>query len=305
MFAGKQPILFVGGKIFKVCYLTLDPRIFLKGIGFGSELDVFLWRSLIYVAKKPFVQLRPPQFATFRIEDVVGDGDFRYLDFLIQNGFKIHLGLDIDDFKYEFSHRLKQYMKRSKVELSPHAFSHFKRTATEETKLIYGKFSGGSLPEEQIRANFNRLKKFTTKSGLKFSPVLTYHYCQLGKSALPHLKKMGVRYLTFPFQTNVALNDALKRKWYRRPFGKLGLVCDRLPEDNHFLMLVSHSFPKGSYFEKGKMDVSISSLFDFLYGLRLYDKGKSFKQYKDAEERVMKAARYAYENPILCEHFHS
>jgi len=106
---------------------------------------------------------------------------------------------------------------------------------------------------------------------------------------------MGIKYLTFPFRTNVTLHNAMQKGWRRYPFGKLGLVCDPLPEDKNFLVMVSHSFPNEGLDVK-QMDVSVTSRLDFLYGLRLKAPGKRFEQYQEATDRVAKYVRWAHEN---------
>ncbi len=294
--AGREPVLFF--KAYgrgKLGLMMVSPDVILNRIGFGSDLDVFYWKAIIFLSKKPLTQLLPPRFLTYRIEDSIGEGQYAYLDYLVERGHKIHLGLDLNDFHVPMAKKLKPYIKKNIIEFSPHAFTHFKHASLPDTELIYVDFSGKEYPKSKLKRNFWRLKQFMKRTGIRFSPVLTYHYCQLGKAALPFLKKMGVRYLTFPFRTNVALHHAMRKGWRRHPFGKLGFVCDRLPEDRDLYAMVSHHFPNDGLHTR-EMDVSVTSRLDFLYGLRLKAPGKRFEQYKEATERIYVYARRAFEN---------
>ena len=293
--ANERPLLFFSKKKRIGCFL-IEPQSLLERLGFGTSLDILYWKSIVYLARKPFAQLVPPPFLTFRIEDVIGEGEFRYLDFIIQQGFKVHLGLDLNDFDFNRAQNLRKYFLSRKAEFSPHAFTHYKRTPTEKTELIYVNFNGRKYSIQKLRENFKRLRNFERRAKIKFSPVLTYHYCQLGSNALPFLKKMDVRYFTFPFVTNVSLDNAMRKKWRCHPFGKLGLVCDRFPEDKSFYTICSLRFPSEKLENIQEMNVSLTSQLDFLYGLRLKALRMKFEQYQEAVDRIEKYAVWAYEN---------
>lgn len=276
--------------------LLLEPRSLLNGAGFGTEIDVLIWRSLVWLARKPFAQLLPPRFLTYRIEDCVGEGGFKYADEILRSGFRLHMGLDLNDFDFSKGRRLRKYFRQQKLEFSPHAFTHYKRTPAEQTDLIYARFDGGELPEKKLNENFARLTAFERRAGLKFSPVLTFHYCQLGRNSLKFLKKRGVRSLVFPFRTNVSLDRSLEKKWRCFPFGKFGMVCDRFPDDRDLWVISASDFPDVPVRHLKKMDVGMTSRLDYLFGFRLKSPGKNFEQYEEVRERVRRYARKAYEN---------
>lgn len=294
---GQDPVLFfLRTHNARIAFCAISPRSLLERIGFGTGLDVLYWKSVVYVAKKPFAQMVPPRFATFRIEDCVGEGDFRYLDDLVAAGFRVHLGLDLNDFVFALAKKLRRHQREGKVEFSAHSFTHYKRTPAADTELIYADFSGSAYSPRQMRRNVQRLTAFQQKARLRFSPVLTYHYGQLGSTALRHLKRLGVRYLVFPFLSDVRLDQVHTRTWRCWPFGKLGLVCDRFPDDPHFWVIGASSFPDTGTRQDAAIDVSTTSRLDFLFGLRLRAPGKHFEQYADTAERVWQLARAAYDN---------
>jgi hypothetical protein len=113
---------------------------------------------------------------------------------------------------------------------------------------------------------------------------------------MPHLKKMGVRYLGFPFRANVPLARCLEKPWRLYPFGKLGLVCDRHPDDQELFVVHALRFCDAKVQKGAPMDVSTTSRLDFLYGLQLKAEGKRFVQYKEVNKRVFEYMRWAYEN---------
>lgn len=265
-------------------------------MGFGTDIDVFYWKSIIYLARKPIAQILPPRFVTFRIEDSIGEGDYAYLDFLVKQGFKVHLGLDINDFNEKYAVKLQRYQKAGAVEFSPHAFTHYKKCHAKDTMLVYSRFDGSEYSAGAIKENMAKVAAFAKNIGIKFSSVLTYHYCQIGKNALPYLKRMGVRYLAFPFGTNTRLEDALKKKRNLNPFGKLNFVADRLPGEKDFFVISALEFPHKPLGKGKTMNVGITSRLDFLYGLRLKAPGRMFTQYNEAARKVCCHVRRAFEN---------
>ncbi|MBN1689163.1 MAG: hypothetical protein JW893_08690 [Candidatus Omnitrophica bacterium] len=296
LMAGNNPaFVFLHHPKYRIGCCMLKGHDLIHAIGFGGDFDVFLWKSIIYLARKPFFQLLPKAFVTFRIEDSIGEGNYRYLDHLIRQGFKAHLGLDLNDFKTCYARKLVHYIQNGKVECSAHAFTHYKRVPTEKTDLIYGPFQGGAYSKQKIKKNFERLDEFQNQNRIKFSPVLTYHYCQIGKTALKHLKRLGVRYLGFPFKVNSPLNQVGAYKWRRYPFGRWGLICDYWPDDPDFIVMSALFFPK-KVEPDGKIDVSVTSRFDFLFGLKLKIPGKRFNQYREVRDRISRYLRWTNEN---------
>ncbi|MBS7611482.1 hypothetical protein KEJ27_04660 [Candidatus Bathyarchaeota archaeon] len=225
----------------RVALFTLSPKIWLsKYFGHGGGLDDIFWKSIVWVAKKPFVMLAMPPFVTIRIDDCSGANNFEWVRILNKHGFMPHVSLFTDNISDNGAKIIKDLYDAGLAEFSAHAFTW--------TKQIYWKpkspidhSRGEEYSEDELKRFFEILDSLACKWGIKWSKVLTAHFGEVGKNALSFLIERGITYLAMPYAFGIPYGESpleLREEKMKRlkPFGGQGGVIDRHPDNSEFFI---------------------------------------------------------------------
>ncbi len=168
-------------------------------LGFYNGLDDIVWRSLVWISRKPFVFQGNIPLVSMRLDDCVGQGnDFAYIDIINKYGITPHIAFMMDDMPPSAAKKLGDYTRNGKAE----AFIH-SRTLGEKSFMFYDfdvdDFKMGKpFTEEILRENFSVLDVFHKKHNIKYAQTACSHWGAIGSNVLPYLRKMGVKFHTGP-----------------------------------------------------------------------------------------------------------
>ncbi len=119
-------------------------------------LDDCLWRSIVWVARKPFVMRGLPPLVTMRVDDVAGRGGiwgqspFYWVRTAMKYGFKPWLGLFIYNLNPAAIDELRGYLLSGNVTAAPHALGRPNRSGVKELKTRDGEV----IPGQDFYAGF-------------------------------------------------------------------------------------------------------------------------------------------------------
>jgi len=194
---GGKPLLISGtygqGRIVQwTTYRWLDPNV----LGFFNGLDDIVWRSLVWVARKPFVfQGNIPQ-VSMRIDDSAGlDMDFAYIDTINKYGIIPHIAFMMNDTPSSAADKLGDYTRTGKAEAFIHARKRAGFTGFFFWEFDFNDFNRGkAYSEEVLRRNFEELEAFHRQHNIQYARTVTSHYVSTATNALPYLRAMGVEF---------------------------------------------------------------------------------------------------------------
>ena len=195
----------IGGKPLVICgtygqgrivqwstYRWLDPNV----LGFFNGLDDIVWRSLVWVARKPFVfQGNIPQ-VSMRIDDCAGlDTDFAYIDTINKYGIIPHIAFMMDDTPPSAADKLGEYTRTGKAEAFIHARKRAGFTGFFFWDFDFNDFNRGKpYNDDALRRNFEELEGFHREHGIQYARTVTSHYVPSATNTLPYLRAMGVAF---------------------------------------------------------------------------------------------------------------
>lgn len=225
--------------------------------GHVRGLDGLLWRSLVWVAAKPFPMRCIPPYLTSRMDDCNGTySAFGWVDALNRHGVKPNIGLFTDELGPTDWAAAKRLFDAGLADFSMHAFRDDfykarpnyepyavladkpdlsdggKHTAFEGLSLDHA--TGRDLDDATIKRNFERMDDAFAKAGIRHSRVINAHFGEIGwRAARPFLD----RGCDMPCNNSVlgqlyGNQPAWRPKPYaaRGPNGRHGLTIDRLPQ---------------------------------------------------------------------------
>jgi len=215
---------------------SLSPKVWLNDyLGHFGGLDDVFWRSVVWVARKPFVTFSMPPFVTIRIDDCSGAGNFRWVKILNEHGFIPHVSLFTENIGNRGARAIKRLHDGGRAEFSVHAFTWNKQTYWKpKSPSDHGE--GNEFSEGELELFFEGLDEVRERWGIKWSKVLTAHFGEVGRNAVPFLKERGITYLAIPYDFGQPYGvSALQLPGDRlrdlKPFGGQGGVIDRHPDD--------------------------------------------------------------------------
>ncbi len=225
-------------------------------LGHVHGVDGLLWRSLVWVARKPFPARCIPPYVTARMDDCNGSYNaFGYVAVLNRYGIRPNLGLFLDELGptdwaaverlfclggADFSmHAFRDDFYLARPDYRPFAVSADKPdlsrggTQTLFEGLSLDHVTGRDLDDATVRRNFQRMDTGFARAGIRHSRVLNAHYGEVGWRAVPLFLERGVDLPT----NNSALGQLYGHQpsWRPRPYGlrgasgRYGLVIDRCP----------------------------------------------------------------------------
>ncbi|MBT3375944.1 MAG: hypothetical protein HN742_15225 [Lentisphaerae bacterium] len=225
--------------------------------GHVRGLDGLLWRSLVWVAAKPFPTRSIPPFVTARIDDCNGTySAFDYVNAFNRAGISPNIGLFTDELGPTDWKAAKRLFDAGGADFSMHAFrddfykarpnykpfslladkpdlSHGgQQTAFEGLSMDHT--TGRDLDSATVRQNFRRMDDAFGKAGIRHSRVLNAHFGEIGWRAVPEFLARKV-----DLPTNNSVVGQLygnQPDWRPKPYGvrgtngRYGLVIDRCPQ---------------------------------------------------------------------------
>ena len=225
--------------------------------GHVRGLDGLLWRSLVWVAAKPFPTRSIPPFVTARIDDCNGTySAFDYVSAFNRVGISPNIGLFTDELGPTDWKAVKALFDAGEADFSMHAFrddfyktrpnykpfavlpdkpdlsNGGKETAFEGLSLDH--ITGRDLDDATVRTNFERMDTAFRRAGIRHSRVLNAHFGEIGWRGVPEFLARGV-----DLPTNNSVVGQLygnQPDWRPKPYGvrgrngRYGLVIDRCPQ---------------------------------------------------------------------------
>ncbi len=239
-------------------------------LGHVCGLDGLMWRSLVWVAAKPFPMRCVPPFVSARMDDCHGTWSaFGYVDVMNRFGIAPNLGLFIDEMGPTDWAAAKRLHDSGGAEFAMHAFRddfYKSRPGWKPFAVLNDKpdlsdggrdtrFEGLSMDHETgenyddatVERNFRRMDEAFDLAGIRHCRVLNSHFGEIGWRAVPHFLQRGVE-----FACNNAVAGQLygnQPPWRPKPYsmrgatGRHGLVIDRCPHHtglSFINMSVSH-----------------------------------------------------------------
>lgn len=215
---------------------SLSPKVWLDDyLGHFGGLDDIFWKSIVWVARKPFVTFSMLPFVTIRIDDCSGAGNFRWAEILNGHGFIPHVSLFTENIGSRGARAIRRLYNDGSAEFSVHAFT-WNRQTYWEPKSPSDHGEGHEYSEGELEKFFEELDEVRDRWGIKWSKVLTAHFGEVGMNAVPFLKKRGITYLGIPYDFGrpygvSALQLPGNKLRNLKPFGGQGGVVDRHPDD--------------------------------------------------------------------------
>lgn len=241
----------------RVVFLGTGDRLYSEDVyGHVRGLDGLLWRSIVWVAAKPFPMRCVPPYVTARMDDCNGTYcAFGYVDVMNRFGIRPNLGLFIDELGPTDWAAAKRLFDLGGADFSMHAFrddfykarSNYRPYAVLADKpdlsnggrdtrfegLSLDHVTGRELDDQTVARNFARMDEAFARAGIRHSRVLNAHYGEIGWRAVSGFLQRGV---DFPCNNSV-IGQLYGNQpvWRPRPYGlrgatgRAGLVIDRAP----------------------------------------------------------------------------
>ena len=225
--------------------------------GHLSGFDALFYKSIIWVAKKPFLMMAMPPFVTARIDDCSGSGshyitnkestviNFRYIDTLNKYGYIPNIGLFLDDITDSDGKIIKEKYDKKLAEFSPHAFGESEDRKIK--RLIYMKHNGEEYTKKELIRNFEKVDRKFSSWGIKPSRALNAHYGETGVNSIPFLKERNQNFvMSLSVSFGSCWSNSPSHDWkpyeIRRKDGKYAFIADYMPDYPEFFNL-SNVFP--------------------------------------------------------------
>lgn len=179
------------GKVVKWCdYNWVRESI----LGPVYGMDDFIWRGIVWAARKPFVMQGLPPFLTMRIDDVDGKGsdlenNFQWVSICNEFGIIPWLGVFTQNMPTQYIPTLKNLIDNNRATASPHARGYDQ----SYSGFIY--YNHDNITGFDPAAMVREARDFFTQNGLKMSNYVVPHYYEYSSAALPEIRAMGVDFL--------------------------------------------------------------------------------------------------------------
>lgn len=229
----------------KLAIISISQGIWQKScLGHTCGFDSVFWRTLVHVAKKPFVFKGVPPFVMCRINDATGKskGDSPAKNFacgaiLSESGFVPHIGLCINEIEQESYSYIRQLHHQSKAEFSAHAFY---QTSHNGDPSIYLGSDEKELSFEHLESNFNQVAKFFSKLDINSARTINAHKSQIGYNSISFFKSFRQNFAMNLLKPGKIFSDPRSLSWEPKPFGIPNFCIDYLDENNDIFNVVCH-----------------------------------------------------------------
>lgn len=255
----------------RVVLFTISPRVWLREyFGHGGGLTDVFWKSIVWAARKPFVMLAMPSFATMRVDDCSSANDhFAWIDIFNRHGIVPHCSLFLDNITRQGAKVIKEKYDAGLAEFSAHAFT-WTRVPYWHPDDPKDHTSGRELPDEELEEAFQKIDATFRNWGIKPSRVFLPHFGEVGRNVLPLLKERDITFFGLPMPVGVPFNfNVGGPRVGLLPFGGQGGTLDRHPEDQDFFVAESDytTLPRAEIEFKVKMgEIKVPfQMYDFLW----------------------------------------
>lgn len=218
--------------------LLFSPEIWLRqNFGHAMGLDDIFWRSLVWIAKKPFPVLMFPPFAVCRIDDATGAHDhLGYVGTLNEFNWISNVGVFVDDIDEQDAKEMKRYYDAGAAEFSAHSFHEI---GGEMPDMIYMYHDGSEYTLDELKANFERIDKFYEWVGITPSHTVNIHYDEVGLNSLPFLAARNQMFTMDQIPYGVGW-DANSYSWEPYPYGHQAMHYSPMTPDGRFWDVEGH-----------------------------------------------------------------
>ncbi len=259
----------------RVVQWLVSPKIWTRSyLGHAHGLDDLFWKSIVWVARKPFAMLRMPPFVRLRIDDCHGlwrsAADLAFVDVLNEFGHRPTLCVCLRALTPEGAARARQLFVEGRADFAPH-------TLAPGTGLFYGP---GDRPYtvEEIRVLMAEMDDTFRRWGIVPSRILSDHDHEWTPAVVPFLRERGI-----VFKMNVTLPGErwgdIHEDWRPAPYGSMSYAMDFLPAPyDDFFVVFNHYptfdaarayLPGGERFLYNRAGGFGEQTWDFLNGLTL------------------------------------
>ena len=242
---GNSPVSFADGSpLLTACQIgegrvvqwMVSPKLWLPEVlGHARGLDDLFWKSIVWVARKPFVMKAMPPFVRIRLDDCRGfwrDGrDFDFVDVLNEVGHVPNLGLCMRAVTPDGGRRVKKLFDEGKADFSPH-------TLEADVSLFYGD-DAGEYSTDQLATLMAEMDAALATWGIRPSRVLSDHNHMWSARSVPFLIERGITFkmnVTCPGETW----EGPHVDWAPAPYGQMDYVLDTIPGHPEFFVAFNH-----------------------------------------------------------------
>lgn len=220
----------------------VSPKLWLlQYFGHAHGLDDLFWKSIVWVARKPFVMKAMPPFVRLRFDDCNGlwrdTANFRFVDVLNQFGHTPSLCLCIRAVTDDGARKISELHARGRAEFAPH-------TLAPGRSIFYGD-EHGPYSEQELQAIMKEVDGLFARWGVRPSRILSDHDHEYSSRVLPLLKERGIC-----FKMNITLPDErwtdIHVDWQPAPYGSMSYVLDYLPGTRDLFVVFNH-YPSFDY----------------------------------------------------------
>lgn len=167
-------------------------------------LDDLLWKSLVHVARKPFVMQGLPPLLGMRVDDVWGawrdktpENPLSWVEIVNSFGITPWLGVFQDNVNDATLHELQKHAEAGTATMFPHAFAGCEWVGSDlpEHWIWFDHNNRAPYDDKTIKENANRAARWFRGNKLPISKLALGHYYETGANALPYLIEMGCEYI--------------------------------------------------------------------------------------------------------------
>ncbi|MDB6109181.1 MAG: hypothetical protein JWR69_931 [Pedosphaera sp.] len=154
-----------------------------------AGLDDLVWRSIVWVARKPFVMRGLPNFITMRVDDVAGPLDWAHV--ANEMKFKPWIGTFYTCMSNADIVDLQTLATNGQVTTSIHSFG-----CSGGQWFLWNYAGSANWPDNVMSNNCVAGKQWHVSHGIPISKVVIPHYSEIGPNAFTGLKDWGVEFTT-------------------------------------------------------------------------------------------------------------
>ncbi len=249
---------------------TFEPIIWDDQVlGHVAGLDDVFWKSITWVARKPFMMAAMPPYVAIRIDDAKGEWQgepFGYVDVMHEFGLIPNVGVFVDDVTPNGWARMKLLSSSGRASFSPHALTY--------SDLIYFRRGSGEYTPGEFEERARHVDSLFASHGVQRSATLNNHWLEVGSASLAYLKATGQEFIMTSFLPGEPFEGA-HSEWRPAPYGNITYVMDYLGADPNLFAVMALDLPWYARMRMpdGRYRLSIATLtdWDFLVGNTVFN----------------------------------
>jgi hypothetical protein len=227
--SGEPLVVARDGRV-RVVEWSLSNTVWSEGaFGFGRGMDPLLWRSILWVARKPFVMAAFPPFGRFRFDDCQGlwrsSADLAFVDVLAEHHEVPSLCICLSSLDKSGWMHLAARARRGQVEICPHV---------QEPEL--GIFN---VAEDVGGCLARRIRDIFAKHGCPMATSVSDHNHEITASGIEIARKLGMHSRMNVLRVGEKWTGS-HRRWFPTPFGRLNYALDRFIDAPDLFTAINH-----------------------------------------------------------------